>query len=269
MRPELASLGARLARELGEALYPPLCWLCRRSRAIDGLGCAEHALAGAEFDPAEPRCAGCLERLPRGVSTGPCASCRREGRGYRRLHAVGPYRPGRALAEWILAFKHGRRVDLARPLGRLLARALPERAEGSVLVPVPLHPLKRIERGHDQARLLADAVHLAAGLAVATGLARIRWTAPQGDPAAPSRGANVAGAFALVRGARAKLAGRRVLLVDDVVTSGATVGACAELLRAGGVLEVSVLALARAERRDDGDDADADRLRAAEALEPT
>jgi len=263
----LSTLGAELARELGAALYPPVCWLCRRARAVDGFGCVEHALHGAGFDPAEPRCSGCRERLPSGVREGPCATCRRRGRGYRELHAIGPYRPGGALSQWILAFKHGGRVDLARPLGLVLAGLVPDALAGSVLVPVPLHFLKRLERGHDQARLLAEAVHAITGLAIAAALVRTRWTAPQGDPSAPSRSANVAGAFALRRGAGSTLRGRRVLLVDDVVTSGATVAASAEILRAAGVLEVSVLALARAERRDG--DGSADRLPDAEALDPT
>src|SRR5688572_12728656 len=166
----LSTLCAGLARELGAALYPPVCWLCRRARAVDGFGCGEHALDGAGFDPEEPRCPGCRERLPRGIGEGPCASCRRRGRGYRELHAIGPYRPGAALSQWILAFKHGGRVELARPLGFALARLAPDALAGSVLVPVPLHFLKRLERGHDQARLLAEAVHATTGLALAAAL---------------------------------------------------------------------------------------------------
>src|SRR5688572_12720782 len=98
--------------ELDAAVYPRLCWLCRTRASVDGFGCAEHALVPCRFDPTEPRCAGCAERLPAGVRAGPCAACRRRDRGYRRLVAAGPYRPGSALAEWILAFKHGGRAEL-------------------------------------------------------------------------------------------------------------------------------------------------------------
>ena len=238
-------------RELCSALFPPLCWLCRRRIAVDGLGCEEHALASCRFDPGEPRCSGCARRLPAGIRAGVCASCRRTPRGYRRLCAFGPYRQPSALREWILAFKHGGRRELATPLAVLLAEAWAPAGgapPGAVLVSVPLHPLRRLERGYDQARLLSEELGERLDVPRAHVLHRTRWTPPQGAPGASSRGANVADAFALSERRSADVAGRRLWLVDDVVTSGATVRACAEVLRRGGASAVSVLCLARAER---------------------
>jgi len=249
----IASLGRRGRGGLDElcaALYPPLCWLCRARPSVDGLGCAEHALAPCRFDPAEPRCAGCAERLPEGIAGGICACCRREPRGYRRLVAGGPYRERAALREWILAFKHGGRRELSRPLSAFLAESWTLAGgppPGALLTSVPLHPLRRFERGYDQARLLAEDLAEHLGLAHASFLRRVRWTPPQGAPGASSRAANVGGAFELVPRRAARIAGRSLWLVDDVLTSGATARACAEVLRRAHASEVSVLALARVE----------------------
>jgi ComF family protein len=188
--------------------------------------------------------------LPSGIRGGICARCRREPRGYRRLIAGGSYRAPAALREWILAFKHGGRRELARPLAAFLAETWVREGgppPGALLTSVPLHPLRGLERGYDQARLLAEELAEHLGLACVSALRRRRWTPPQGAPGASSRAANVAGAFELVARRAARLAGRSVWLVDDVVTSGATARACAEVLRLAHAREVSVLALARVE----------------------
>jgi len=247
LRPRLGTAWA----ELEAAVYPPLCWLCRARPSVDGLGCVAHALAPCRFDPAEARCEGCAEALPAGVRTGPCAACRRRPRGFRRLLAAGPYRPESALAQWILALKHGGRSELGRPLAAFLAASLAgarESPRGVLLTSVPLHPLRRFERGHDQAAGLARALAGELDRPYVATLRRLRWTPPQGAPGARSRGANVEGAFALRRACAARLDGRAVWLVDDVVTSGATARACAAELRRGGAREVTVVALARVER---------------------
>jgi len=258
--------GGALARILGaawaglaEALYPRLCWLCG-ARAQDGYGCERHALERARFAADEPRCEGCLERLPAGLLRGPCAHCRRTPRGYRRLVALGEYAPDSPLRDWILALKHGGRAELAGPLAAALVqawRASGTLSRGARLVPVPLHPWRALERGHDQARALARALAFQAEVELVPALRRARWTAPQGSPGARSREANVAGAFRLRAAAAARLVDQGVWLVDDVVTSGATVRACATLLRAAGAREVSVLALARVPRAAEADEGSA------------
>jgi ComF family protein len=253
----LAEKAERARSELDAALYPPLCWLCRTEVTVDGLGCAEHALAPTRFG-SEARCEGCLERLPQGIAHGICARCRRRPRGYRRLVAFGTYREAGALREWLLAFKHGERRELVRPLAACLARAWLDAggpARGAVLTSVPLHPLRRLERGYDQAHLLALELAARVPVPVVRALRRTRWTPPQGAAGARSREANVADAFRATNRA-AVFAGREVWLVDDVVTSGATVRACAEALRRAGAREVSVLALARAELSENEQDHD-------------
>jgi predicted amidophosphoribosyltransferase len=119
---------------------------------------------------------------------------------------------------------------------------------------VPLHPLRRLERGYDQALLLARVLGEALQLPVITPLVRLRATAPQGaEGGRATRRSNVAGAFGLARTAlagrllgRGLLAGRDVWLVDDVLTSGSTADACADVLRRGGARSVTVVVLARA-----------------------
>ncbi|MBL8727249.1 MAG: ComF family protein [Planctomycetes bacterium] len=112
------------------------------------------------------------------------------------------------------------------------------------LVPVPLHSRRRRERGFDQAAWLVAGLGVRLRLEPLTGvLVRVRHTAPQGDPRVLSRDRNVADAFGLRRAS--KVRDRRIVLVDDVFTSGATTRACAALLRAAGAREVAVLVACR------------------------
>ena len=163
---------------------------------------------------------------------------------------LGDYSERSPLRDWVLALKHGGRRGLAQPLGVELARRwrarFPE-AESPLLVPVPLHFLRRIERGYDQAHLLATHLAAEANGTLCRALRRQRWTAPQGS-ALESREANVSGAFQLRTKHITQLKGRLVWLVDDVLTSGATLRACARVLRKGGARQVSALVLARAVR---------------------
>ncbi|MCA8981190.1 MAG: ComF family protein [Planctomycetes bacterium] len=149
----------------------------------------------------------------------------------------------------MLALKHGGRRDLADPLGRALGERLLARGvgAGTPVVPVPLAWLRRHERGHDQALGIARGVAESIGAPVVRALRRRRWTPPQGSAVAASRAANVAGAFVARRVVR-RLSGLEVLLVDDVVTSGATLAECARVLRRAGVRRVRPAFVARAAR---------------------
>jgi ComF family protein len=240
---------SRAWSELLDAFYPPLCPLCG-DESPEGVGCARHRLGeGASGH----RCRACGQRLADCLPDGSlCAACRRSSPGYQGLLALADYRADAGTRAWILAFKHGGRRDLAAPLGRRLvalwhSRVSTRERRDALLVPVPLHPLRRIERGYDQALLLARALAEASGRESRSALRRRRWTPPQGSPGSSSRSANVRGAFRLRRGLASALEERAVWLVDDVVTSGATVAACAAELRRGGAREVSVLCLARVE----------------------
>jgi ComF family protein len=165
---------------------------------------------------------------------------------------LADYRAQSAVREWLLAFKHGGRRDLAVPLGRALGHVVGRHlSEPTILVPVPLHPWRRIERGYDQALELACEAAAVGPFEVCPVLKRTRATPPQGSLGAASRTANVRGAFRSRRlsrliGTALPFQGRRVWLIDDVVTSGATVAACAKELRRLGASSVAVACVARA-----------------------
>ncbi|MCK6446857.1 MAG: ComF family protein [Planctomycetes bacterium] len=249
--------------ELLGAIYPPACWVCG-GWAADAFACTEHRLIRP---PPAARCGRCALRLPRGVPDGErCLECRRAAPAFACTFVWGDWGPG-PLREWVLAFKHGGRRDLAAPLASALVQALARARDGSlggllagllagardgapstfdVLVPVPLHPWRRLSRGYDQAHLLAKEVGRSLGLPTRRWLVRRRATPPQGGPGSASRAANVRDAFRAAWLSRRSIADARILLVDDVVTSGATVRECARVLRAAGAARVAVLALARA-----------------------
>jgi ComF family protein len=145
-----------------------------------------------------------------------------------------------ALRAILHAFKYGACPSIARRLGALLCVAAADvLSAADVVVPVPLHYRKERTRGFNQARELAYEL----GLPVLDVLRRIRVTTSQTGLSASERRANVRGAFAFRR--HSDVAGLRVVLVDDVSTTGATMEACAEVLRAGGASDVSAATAAR------------------------
>jgi ComF family protein len=239
-----------------DLVFPPFCPLC-----------AARLGAGRR----DPLCRGCWERLERIVSpccrlcgapfgafaggdvsvreTTPggalCGACRVARPPWAYARAAAHY--GDCARDALHAFKFGGRRALALPLGELLAElgpALPLAAV-DVVVPVPLHPRRERERGFNQSWLLARRLAIAWGLtARADVLARRVATAAQTDLGAAARRLNVRDAFTVRR--PELVAGRHVLLVDDVLTTGATAAACAVALRSGGAATVGVVTVARA-----------------------
>jgi ComF family protein len=163
-------------------------------------------------------------------------------------HAVFAY--GGAVADAIVRFKYGGRSDLAARLGGAMAGAAESLHGIDVVVSVPVHPIRLAERGFDQAALLAKPIaqRLLARWEPRA-LVRLRDTPKQASLRQAARAHNVAAAFACLR--PEKVANRSVLLVDDVRTTGSTLGACTSALRAAGVSAVSTLVLARRDREED------------------
>jgi len=236
-------------RTLLDTIFPPLCHVCRSFLA----------------DPTEIHlCAGCREKIiplrsplcpvcgvPFATENGidhPCGQC---------LTTIRPYIAARAathfegpVQELIHRLKYGKKSHLSRPLGLLTAAALGNflaeiAADG--IVPVPLHRKRLRQRGFNQSqligRVLAKKWHIPL---MAHNLRRIRWTEPQTGLSAAERETNIRGAFAVEAPDRFK--GKRLLLVDDVYTTGSTVAECAKTLCRSGAQGVMVITVARAVR---------------------
>lgn len=200
--------------------------------------------------PLPPGCPTCAEPAhPRF----PCARCRDSPPPFDEALAALVY--GGPVREALLRLKHGQRTELARPLGRLLAEPLRGAIAGDgadLLMAVPLHPRRLRSRGFNQALLLlraARAILSQAGRVppiLVDALRRQVDTPSLGHLAPDQRRAAVAGAFIVRERYGPRLRGRQVVLVDDVMTSGATAASCALALRAAGASEIKVVALARA-----------------------
>lgn len=177
---------------------------------------------------------------------GRCALCRTGLRGFDAAYCFGAYTG--VLRELIHLYKYGRVKTLARPLGDLLAAALPREERFDAAIPVPLHWRRRWQRGFNQADLLARSIARRCGMPVVHALKRTRPTTAQAGLGNTARRRNVAAAFAS-RGRTAAVAGKRILLVDDVMTTGSTAAACALVLKRAGAAKVVLLAVARVDRR--------------------
>jgi ComF family protein len=228
-----------------DLLLPPRCLGCGVSVTETGTLCAtcwnSITFLGA------PCCACC--GVPFDFEIGAaalCGACSRAAPSFERARAVMRYDEGSR--RLILAFKHGDRLHLAPAFGSWMGRAGAELlADADLIVPVPLHWTRLFARRYNQAATLAHAIHAAGGPPVGVDwLIRRRRTPSQGKRNAAARARNVQGAFA-VKSGRA-VAGKRIVLVDDVFTTGATVGECAKVLRRAGARRVDVLTLARTVR---------------------
>jgi ComF family protein len=176
---------------------------------------------------------------------GRCALCRAGARAFDAAYCFGFYEG--ALRELIHLLKYDRMKPLAKPLGDFLARALPLDEAFDAVAAVPLHWRRRFERGFNQSALLAKQIAKKRRIPVVPAVRRVRATRSQTGLSNAKRRQNVSGAFR-ARGGR-RLDGLRVLLVDDVMTTGATGSACASALKRAGARSVTFLTVARVDRR--------------------
>ncbi len=236
-----------VTRHALDLLFPPQCLRCRVPTDAAGTLCPT-CWQGITFIT-HPQCAACGLPFPYDLGNGVlCGACVGQRPAFERARAVMIYDD--ASRDLLLAFKYADRTDAAPAYGAWLARAGGELlAEAELTVPVPLHWTRLFGRRYNQAQLLARAVGRISGCAVAPNLLRRqRKTPPQGRLTPAQRRANLVGAFAVGRRAAASIRDKRVLLVDDVLTTGATASACARTLLRAGAGAVDVLTLARVVR---------------------
>lgn len=236
---------AAFARNALQLFYPDVCLVCGA-----GSGAPRHGLCNACWravttDPFAA-CPWCAQTVgPHTATADGCAECRGHALGFERAYRLGPY--AGPLRDAVLRIKFAPGEGLADLLGRALAECRGDalRAEGfDTVAPVPLHWWRKWTRGYNQSEAVAR--ELAAGLGVAFVpklLRRVRWTPQQVQPTRAARKENVKGAFRVAGGAR--VLGKAVLLVDDVMTTGSTLGEAARTLTAAGAARVVVAVLAR------------------------
>ena len=242
-----AALPRRLARTVIDGLLPPCCLGCGAAVERQGTLCADCWKALTLLGP--PCCACCGYPFPYAVDDEAlCAACSRQHPVFDAARSV--FRYDDASRDLILRFKHADETHGAGFFGAWLARAgAAVCGRADLIAPVPLHRWRLLARRYNQAALLAGALARAADRPLAVDLLlRRRHTPSQGRLSAIARRRNVRGAFAVRGGWRECVRARRILLVDDVFTTGATVEECARVLRRAGAAGVDVVTLARVVR---------------------
>ena len=223
----------RAAAPLLDLIFPRTCAGCGQER---GYLCDECESAIRRLEP--PQCSVCS--APNRSSL--CAWCKSANQPFNGITA--PYRWTGVVQELVYSLKYRNVRGSAPRLAELMSAHLAEKSiTADMVAPVPLHPSRERERGYNQSELLAQGISKSTGIPIANGvLARTRNTPPQVSMSTPEeRRKNVVGAFECV----GDVAGKRVLLVDDVVTTGATVAECSAQLRNAGAVSVWVLSLGR------------------------
>jgi ComF family protein len=230
-----------------DLIFPPLCHSCRAYIPDSGeiMLCA--SCLAAALPVQSPLCLCCGRPFAtQGGIDHLCGTCTTEPPPYLAARAALLHEE--ITRELIHRFKYSHKVILRRPLALLAARHLENFVSdfgADLIVPVPLHNKRLRQRGFNQALLLAEIFSDRWDIPLSrNNLKRIRWTEPQVNLNAPERVRNVKGAFSLTDEVESN--GKRVLLVDDVYTTGSTVKECSRVLKRGGAAEVVVLTIARA-----------------------
>lgn len=239
---------------LVDLLYPPRCPLCG-----DGLG-QQGGLCVACWSelemPGEHVCGACQKPLPI-ADTDELPDAEQEPQYCEICYDEAPLHDGVAAGtiynaasrKLILSYKHGKKIALAPMLARIMSARLEQHEPDEtppLLVPVPLHPIRMWQRGFNQSALLArELAKLGKGELLVDGLVRRKMTPSLGGLGQHQRETALSGAIKPRRGRLAKLSGRDVILVDDVLTSGATSDACIRALREAGAKSVRIACFAR------------------------
>ncbi len=230
-------------------VFPDNCRICLQPlKDITRVPVCAGCLAAPEPLNAEYFCVFCrtpfLNAFPLD-DQGRCSLCRLGLNGFDAAYTFGAYEG--TLRELVHLLKYSGMRPLAGPLGALLASALPREQRFDLIVPMPLHWRRRWQRGFNQAELLAREVARRTGIPVVAAARRRRATSAQAGLTNAARRANVQGAFAVSK--KDAVRDMRVLLIDDVMTTGATASACARALKRAGARQVVLLAVARVDRR--------------------
>ena len=245
MAADLFALLMLPVRTVTDLVLPPRCPACRVIVDGDGRFCLD-CWQQLAFITA-PQCAVCGTPFGHDRGAGAeCGACLAEPPRFDTARAALAYGgPARTV---LLAMKHGDRQHLARVMAPHMARAAGDMlGPGVVLVPVPLHRWRLWRRGFNQAALLAQELARLSGAATdVDALVRVKATKPSAGMGRKARADNVRGAFRVA--ARERVKGRDIVLVDDVLTTGATADACARHLRRAGARSVHVLTFARVVR---------------------
>lgn len=223
-------------------LFPALCPLCGRALTVGKEPFCPACMADIPPLP-KAYCPRCALPFINSASTEPhlCNRCILEPPSYRATYAVGIYQ--KQLRRAIQRFKYQQYPHLDTHLARLLNRVIPDEIDSDLLIPVPLHPTRLRQRTYNQSLLLAKAVGKYRKLPVAHNLLiKVRPTQPQQTLSANERRRNLAGAYALCQ----PVTDKKVLLIDDVMTTGVTVELCSRVLLQGGAAEVRIATLGRA-----------------------
>lgn len=235
-----------LLRAAADIVFPPGCLSCRQSAAAEGALCS--ACWGRVRFIERPFC----ERLgtPFGTDLGGPGLLSPEAISnppvFSRARAVAHFDDG-PVRQLVHRLKYYDRLELANPLGKWMARAgAGLLTEAEVLVPVPLHRTRLMWRRFNQANALAQAISAECGVPVDPFvLKRVKPTPPQVGLSRSQRALNLQGAFRIAEGMGARIEGKAIVLVDDVMTSGATANAASRVLLRGGASRVDVLVFAR------------------------
>src|SRR2546430_4425171 len=230
---------------IASLLYPPACTICSAPVDSGEYLCAECESKVSRIVP--PFCATCSEPFDGAITTTfSCANC-----AHRRLYfdaAVSAYRARGIVRHVILNFKYGRQIHLRHLVARWLVRAFDDERlrerQFDAIVPVPLHPARQRQRGFNQAELLADWLSDHLSLPLRPALQRIHYTTTQTAFDRTERMQNLRGAFRLRK--KADVRNLRVLLIDDVLTTGSTLSECARILKEAGAHSVYAATAARA-----------------------